>query len=184
MFLGKDFLKIWNQFTGERPWLSVISIKLQSNFFEITLRHGCSHVDLLRIFRPPLYKYTCGGLLLIILFIVLSFWTSMSLLIKETNKHQVHFPSCSMLFLYIPLDRNNKREIKKLVRPSGCTCFSISCLLLTWDTIEDTPLCYKNLSIGLGSKSIDWSLCAEHLTKNTEGEKWRVLFSEFIGSQK
>ena len=32
---------------------SVISIKLQSNFIEITLRHGCSPVNLLHIFRTP-----------------------------------------------------------------------------------------------------------------------------------
>ena len=37
VFLGKGVLKICNKFTGEHPWQSVISIKLQSNFFEITL---------------------------------------------------------------------------------------------------------------------------------------------------
>ena len=35
-FLGKSVLKICSKFTGERPWRSVISIKLQSNFIEIT----------------------------------------------------------------------------------------------------------------------------------------------------
>ena len=37
--------------TGEYPFQSVISIKLQSNFTEITLWHGCSPVNLLHIFR-------------------------------------------------------------------------------------------------------------------------------------
>ena len=32
---------------------SVISIKLQRNFIEITLRHGCSSVNLLHIIRTP-----------------------------------------------------------------------------------------------------------------------------------
>ena len=34
------------------------------NFIEIALRHGCSHVNLLHIFRAPFYKNTYGGLLL------------------------------------------------------------------------------------------------------------------------
>ena len=49
MFFGKDVLKICSKFTVEHPCRSVISIKLQSNFIETTLRlgfswsiHGCS----------------------------------------------------------------------------------------------------------------------------------------------
>ena len=38
--------------------------KLQSNFIEITLRHGCSLANLLHIFRTFLPKNTSGGLLL------------------------------------------------------------------------------------------------------------------------
>ena len=38
--------------------------KLQSNLIEITLRHGCSPVNLLRIFRIPFPKNTSGRLLL------------------------------------------------------------------------------------------------------------------------
>ena len=38
--------------------------KLQSNFIEITLRHGCSHVNLLHIFITSFSKNTSGGLLL------------------------------------------------------------------------------------------------------------------------
>ena len=51
VFLEKDVLKICKRFTGEHPCLSVISKKLQSNFIEIALRHGCSLVNLLHIFR-------------------------------------------------------------------------------------------------------------------------------------
>ena len=50
--------------TGEHSWQSVISIKLQSNFIEITLQYGCSPVNLLHIFRTPFLKNTSGGLLL------------------------------------------------------------------------------------------------------------------------
>ena len=48
--------KIWSKFTGEHPCQSVISVKLQSNFLEITLRHGCSPVNLLHIFKTPFPK--------------------------------------------------------------------------------------------------------------------------------
>ena len=51
MFLGRGVLKISSQFTGEDPYRSMISIKLRRNFTEIVLRHGCSPVNLLHIFR-------------------------------------------------------------------------------------------------------------------------------------
>ena len=60
LFLGKGVLKISNKFTGEHPCRSAISIKLQSNFIEIALRHGCSPENLLHIFRTPFLKNTSG----------------------------------------------------------------------------------------------------------------------------
>ena len=42
----------------------MISIKLQSNFIEITLRHECSPVNLLHNFRTPFSKNNSGWLLL------------------------------------------------------------------------------------------------------------------------
>ena len=65
VFLGKGVLKICSKFTGEHPGWKAISIKLQSHFIEIKLRHGCSPVNLLHIFRTPFSKNTSGGLLLI-----------------------------------------------------------------------------------------------------------------------
>ena len=62
--LGKSALKICSKFTGEHSCWSVISIKLQSNFIQITLRHGRSSVNLLYIFRRPFPKNTSGGLLM------------------------------------------------------------------------------------------------------------------------
>ena len=64
MFLRKGVLKTCNKFTGKQPCRSVISMKLQSNFIEITLRHGCSPLNLLHIFRTPFLKNTSGRLLL------------------------------------------------------------------------------------------------------------------------
>ena len=42
----------------------LLTLTLQSNFIEITLRHGCSPVNLLHIFRTPFLKNTSGPLLL------------------------------------------------------------------------------------------------------------------------
>ena len=62
--IRKDVLKISSKFTGEHPCQSVISIKLHCNFIEITLRDGCSPVNLLRIFKTPFPKKNSCGLLL------------------------------------------------------------------------------------------------------------------------
>ena len=64
VFLEKGVLKICCKFTGEHSCRSAISIKLQSNYIEITLRHGCSPVNLLHLFRTPFLKNTSGRLLL------------------------------------------------------------------------------------------------------------------------
>ena len=60
-FLGKGVLKICSKFTEEHPYQSAILIKLQSNFIEITLRHGCSPVNLLHILGTPFPKNTSEG---------------------------------------------------------------------------------------------------------------------------
>ena len=67
VFLVKSVLKICSKFTEEHPRRSVISIKLLFNFIEITLRHGCSPVNLLHIFKRPFLKNTSGRLLLLLL---------------------------------------------------------------------------------------------------------------------
>ena len=64
VFLGKGFLKICSKITGEHTCRSVIPIKLLCNFVIITLRHGCSPVNLLHVFRTPFFKNTSGWLLL------------------------------------------------------------------------------------------------------------------------
>ena len=50
VLLRKGVQKICSKLTGEHPCRSAISIKLQSNFIEISLRHGCSPVNSLHIF--------------------------------------------------------------------------------------------------------------------------------------
>ena len=56
--LLKIVLKICSKFTGVHPCRSAISIKLQINFIEITLWHGCSIMNLLQIFRTSFPKNT------------------------------------------------------------------------------------------------------------------------------
>ena len=64
VFLWKSVLKIRSKFTGENPCRSAISMKLLYNFIVITLRHGCSPVNLPHVFRTPFLKRTFGWLLL------------------------------------------------------------------------------------------------------------------------
>ena len=54
----------FNKVAKQHPCRRVISIKLQSNFIEITLRHGCFPINLLHIFRIYFPKNTYGGRLL------------------------------------------------------------------------------------------------------------------------
>ena len=73
VFLEKAVLKICSKFTGEHPCRSVISIKLQRNLIEITLRHGCSAVNLPHVFRTLFTKngkrFTTSWWLLLLLLI-------------------------------------------------------------------------------------------------------------------
>ena len=62
VYLRKGVLKICSKFEGEHPCRSAISIKLQCNFIEIALRHGCSPSNLLQIFRAAFHKNTTGWL--------------------------------------------------------------------------------------------------------------------------
>ena len=64
VFLRKGVPKICSKFRGEHPCRSAISVKLLCNFIEIALRHGCSPLNLLHIFRTPFTRNTSGRLLL------------------------------------------------------------------------------------------------------------------------
>ena len=44
--------------------VTLLKITLQCNFIKITLRHGCSPVNLLYIFSAPFSKNTLGGLVM------------------------------------------------------------------------------------------------------------------------
>ena len=53
--------KVFWKHAAEHPCQSVISIKLICNFIEIALRHWCSPVNLLHIFRTSFSRNTSGG---------------------------------------------------------------------------------------------------------------------------
>ena len=61
--LRKGVLKIYSKVTGKHSCRSVISMKLLSNFIQITLRHGCS-VNSLHILGTPFPRNTFEWLLL------------------------------------------------------------------------------------------------------------------------
>ena len=67
MTLGEGVLKICSKFTREYSCRSAISIKLLSNFIEITPRHGCFPVNLLYIFKIPFSKNNSEWLLVCVL---------------------------------------------------------------------------------------------------------------------
>ena len=61
VLLVNSILKICSECTEEHPCRDLISIKLQSNFIEITLRHECFPVNLLHIFRTRLLRTPLDG---------------------------------------------------------------------------------------------------------------------------
>ena len=73
-----------------------ISIKWQSNFIQITLRHGCSPVYLLHIFRIPFLKNTCGPLLLIVVGI-----SELVTLLKMNFMASIYHEFCTILRLHL-----------------------------------------------------------------------------------
>ena len=92
VFLGKGFLKICSKFTGEHACRSAMSIKLLCSFIEIALRHGCSPVNLLHIFRTPFLKNTSGRLLLKLLMFRLFRLIQIHLeLISRNSLHLSHY---------------------------------------------------------------------------------------------
>ena len=85
VFLRKGVLKMYSKFTGEHPCRSAISIKLFCNFIEISLRYGCSPVNLLHIFRTSFPKNTSEWLLLVFRIYPLKFHFSKASLKNSTT---------------------------------------------------------------------------------------------------
>ena len=69
------------------------------NFIEITLRHGCSHVNLLHIFRTHSPKNTSEWLLLNFTFSNIEAWKSVTLL--QANHFKTDLQRILSKFLFI-----------------------------------------------------------------------------------
>ena len=67
VFIEKGILKICRKFTGEHLRQSVISIKLESIFIGITLRHWVHFYKFAAYFRSPFLQNTAERLLLILI---------------------------------------------------------------------------------------------------------------------
>ena len=119
MFLGKFVLKMCSKFTREHPCRSVISIKLQSNFIEIALRHRYSPVNLLHIFRTPFHRNTSGWLLLIIFSYLntISIWNKFWSLRININLNYLYLNVCEQKIVcrLYAITQGKK---------SGCLCIS------------------------------------------------------------
>ena len=115
VLFAKVILKICSKFTGEHPCRSVISIKLLCNFIEITLRHGCSPVNLLHTFRTHFPRNTSGWLLLLIycnssanIFFLYDFLPRIYLMITEVGA-DTNFTCC--IFAYVFTNRRSLQQV-------------------------------------------------------------------------
>ena len=103
VFIGKGILKYAANLHEHLCW-SVISIKLLWNFIEIALRHACSPVSLLHIFRIPFYKNTSGRLPL-----TKYFENSLETIVVHSAYYLLLF-LLNHLSVLILLARNNKKK--------------------------------------------------------------------------
>ena len=97
VFLVKGVVKIRSKFTGEYPCRSAVSIKLLCNFIQIALRHWCSPVNLLHIFRTSFNKNTYGGLLMyfwILALLVFMYNWNICLKCVENKSLYLYLKSC------------------------------------------------------------------------------------------
>ena len=88
-FLRKEYSENMHQIYRRTPMPKCDFNKVACNFIEIALRHGCSPVNLLHIFRTPFYKNSYEGLLLILVWQLLCRWYGFSW--NKTNVKKGHF---------------------------------------------------------------------------------------------
>ena len=128
MFLIKGVLKICSKFTGQHPCRNVIPIKFLCNVIEITLRHGCSPVNLVHIFiTPP--KIISGGLLLVWATWKLISYLSLEYLNKQSMSLTLdEFHALPTFIWYTDLKRNSAVRWQKFT--SGCSIIRLHTQLL------------------------------------------------------
>ena len=103
-------MRISNKFTRGHPCESVTLMKLQSNFIEITLPHGCSPVNLLHIFRTTFHKKTSGEMLL--------FEWVLSTLLGQKKKGSM--TKRCLHVVWNMFDNTIYKKMKKRIQKLGC----------------------------------------------------------------
>ena len=78
-------------------------VTLQSNFIEVTLRHGLSPVILLHIFRTPFHMNTCGGVVLHRIIIKIKSGLSRGDRLKEDVRYENWFYVKTVFFYILSL---------------------------------------------------------------------------------
>ena len=121
----------------KRPFRGVL--ELQSNFIEIALRHGCSPVNLLHIFRTLSTKNTAGRLLLEF---VLKNWSGVLILRDPTVQGVIPpfflmppFFSCEVKFYEMIYTINVYKTVCGI---SWCFFDHVLLIILLWGTIFGT----------------------------------------------
>ena len=85
-------------FLSQNECLSALQ-SVPSNFIEIALRHGCSPVNFLHIFRTPFPKNTSGGLLL-------TMFCNLNLEILYRSSHR----KCSIKKVFLKISHNSQEN--------------------------------------------------------------------------
>ena len=118
-----------------------LAAKLLCNFIKIALRHGCSRVNLLHIFRTPFPKNTSGRLLVysthslcIVIFIVLSVLIVHCLLkILKRFKEMCRQMKSFRCFIKWPLKSALFLDHELLTVKLNVFCFNLSASCLVYD---------------------------------------------------
>ena len=85
--------------------------EVQSNFIEITLRHGCSPVNLLHIFKTPFPRNTSGWLLLF-------FFSTLNYANKKYQN--VFFPTTWLTSFYKSIKWQYKKDTRTVRQENYC----------------------------------------------------------------
>ena len=121
VFLKNAVLKIYSKFTREDPCRSATSIRFLGNFIEISLRHGCSPVNLMDIFKTAFAKKTSGRLLLFFnLRVTLLLCLSVIVTVIKV------YPEA------VPRKGSSKKILKNSQNPQENTCTRVSFLKRLW----------------------------------------------------
>ena len=108
MFFKKCVLQICSKYTGKHPCGGAVSVKLQTNFTEMTFPHGCSPVNLLHNCRAAVLTNTYGKLLLQISIQVIESFSNIFLTSSmfTSERAVIRLPKFSLfLFRLVPCER-------------------------------------------------------------------------------